>query len=253
MRIKYSRELLAPLVQESISVAEVIRKLGLKQAGGAHSHISSKIKKYGIDTSHFLGRASNHGANHKGGPDKLSPEEVLVFDRVGGRRESVQRLRRALLESGVEHKCEVCGLLPEWNGKYLQLQIDHRNGIFYDNRIENLRFICGNCHLQTETFGTLNATAYRLKLNEVPDIVEEIIEELTLDHIPNPNWRTEPRLNQRKVERPSKEDLERLLWEKPTAQLAIDFGVSDKAIEKWAKLYGLTKPSRGYWAKLSKK
>jgi len=43
--------------------------------------------------------------------------------------------------------------------------------------------------------------------------------------------------------------LAQLLWEKPTAQLAIDFGVSDNAIAKWAKSYGLNKPPRGYWAK----
>ena len=58
-----------------------------------------------------------------------------------------------------------------------------------------------------------------------------------------------PRQNIRKVERPSKEELEKLLWEKPTIKLAEQFGVSDKAIEKWAKFYGIEKPPRGYWAK----
>ena len=53
----------------------------------------------------------------------------------------------------------------------------------------------------------------------------------------------------RKVLRPTKEELEKLLWEKPTSQLAEEFGVSDKAIEKWAKSYGLSKPPRGYWSK----
>lgn len=56
-------------------------------------------------------------------------------------------------------------------------------------------------------------------------------------------------LARRKVERPTKEELEKLLWEKPTTKLAEQFGVSDKAIEKWTKSYGLTKPARGYWAK----
>jgi hypothetical protein len=61
----------------------------------------------------------------------------------------------------------------------------------------------------------------------------------------------EAHLKMRKVERPSKEELQKLLWEKPTLQLAKQFGVSDKAVEKWSKLYGLTKPPRGYWAKIS--
>jgi len=57
----------------------------------------------------------------------------------------------------------------------------------------------------------------------------------------------------RKVARPSKEELQKLLWQKPTSQLAKDFGVSDKAIEKWAKTYGLEKPGRGYWSQLPTK
>lgn len=57
------------------------------------------------------------------------------------------------------------------------------------------------------------------------------------------------RIKRRKVIRPSKEELAKLLWEKPTTQIAKDFGVSGKAIQKWAKSYGITKPPRGYWAK----
>jgi hypothetical protein len=53
----------------------------------------------------------------------------------------------------------------------------------------------------------------------------------------------------RKVIRPSKEELFKLIWEKPTLQLAKEFGVSDKAIEKWCKFYEIEKPPRGYWAK----
>ncbi|MBE8990813.1 hypothetical protein IQ275_27380 [Nostoc sp. LEGE 12450] len=58
-----------------------------------------------------------------------------------------------------------------------------------------------------------------------------------------------PHFKARKVERPSKEDLQKLVWTKPITHLAKDFGVSDKAIEKWCKAYEIEKPSRGYWAK----
>ena len=57
-------------------------------------------------------------------------------------------------------------------------------------------------------------------------------------------------ISKRKVERPSKEELHKLLWEMPTTHIAKKFGVSDKAVEKWAKGYCLEKPPRGYWEKL---
>ena len=61
------------------------------------------------------------------------------------------------------------------------------------------------------------------------------------------------RAESHKVVHPTSEELNKLLWEKPTLAIAKDFGVSDKAIEKWAKAYGLTKPPRGYWAKQAAK
>lgn len=244
---KYTKELLSEIVISSISVAEVIRKLGLKQSGGNHTHISNRIASYGIDTSHFLGSRANSGPNHK--PDKLSPERILVNDRFDGRRDSAANLRRALLESGVEHKCAECGLPPFWNDKYLQLQVDHVNGIITDNRIENLRFICGNCHLQTSNFGIKNSPKYFSKVVTIksPKLMKKFVPKPSEI---NPNWRRQPKFSTRKVERPSKEVLEKFLWEKPTSQIAIDFGVSDNAITKWAKSYGLEKPPRGYWSKL---
>lgn len=56
-------------------------------------------------------------------------------------------------------------------------------------------------------------------------------------------------IKRRIVDRPSKEDLFNLLWTMPTSQIAKQFNVSDKCIEKWSKSYGLNKPPRGYWAK----
>lgn len=56
-------------------------------------------------------------------------------------------------------------------------------------------------------------------------------------------------LASRRTVRPSKEELEKMIWTKPTSQIAKDFGVSDKAVEKWCKAYGIEKPPRGYWAK----
>lgn len=58
------------------------------------------------------------------------------------------------------------------------------------------------------------------------------------------------KFSRRVVERPIKEILEKLVWEKPTLEIAKIYDVSDKAIEKWCKYYNINKPPRGYWAKL---
>jgi hypothetical protein len=154
--IKYSKELLEDLAKDCTSVRQVMVKLGLKATGGTHSHLSKKFREYEIDISHFLGKAANVGKAHQGGCQKLSAEDVLVYDRNNGRREYAHKLRRALIESGVPELCDICSLKPEWQGQKLVLQIDHIDGDFLNNCKKNLRFICPNCHSQTENFGSRN-------------------------------------------------------------------------------------------------
>jgi len=59
-----------------------------------------------------------------------------------------------------------------------------------------------------------------------------------------------PRPNKRKVERPSKEELRKLIWSKPLTKLSRELGFSDVAISKWVKAYELDKPPHGYWIKI---
>ena len=49
-------------------------------------------------------------------------------------------------------RCALCGNEGEWCGQPLTLQLDHVNGRYDDNRLENLRWLCPNCHSQTPTF-----------------------------------------------------------------------------------------------------
>ena len=57
------------------------------------------------------------------------------------------------------------------------------------------------------------------------------------------------RIGARKVERPSKEELEKMIWETSVSEVSRQFGVSNVAVAKWCKKYGISRPPRGYWAK----
>ena len=153
-RRKYTRELLEPIVAQSLSIAEVLRRLGLRQAGGTQTHVARRIRDYGLDTTHFLGTRRNSGPGHK--PPRKAAAELLVEKHPLALRTHADKLRRALAEIGRPRECAVCGLGDEWQGSKLTLEIDHINGQHHDNRPDNLRLLCPNCHSQTETFCSRN-------------------------------------------------------------------------------------------------
>lgn len=148
MATKYTKEKLTPIVASSVSLAEVIRKLGIKWSGGQQQNIKRWIEIYKLDITHFLGQASNRGKAYKGS-NKKHYSEILILN-TANRREQAFKLRRALIESGREYKCCSCSNNGTWQGKELRLQVDHKNRNWLDNRKENLEFICPNCHSQTE-------------------------------------------------------------------------------------------------------
>lgn len=147
---KYTKEKLIPIVKNSRSYSEVLRKLGRNHSGGTWYRLKQLIQEYSIDTSHFLGRAACAGEFNTGKARKKIWQEILVEGYT--KRAKTAQLNRALLESGREYCCEKCGNDGTWQNDKLTLHVDHINGDWSDCRKENLRFLCPNCHSQTPNF-----------------------------------------------------------------------------------------------------
>lgn len=169
----------------------------------------------------------------------LSANDLLIKDCPHSRNALKKFLKKNKL---LDYKCLECGIGNIWNDKNLVLQIDHINGINNDNRLENLRWLCPNCHSQTDTF------AGRKTKKSSKQCIEcncKILPTSIRCRKCSSNLKIRPE----KILWPNQEELQKLVWEKPRSILAKELGVSDKAISKRCRKLKLTQPERGYWMK----
>lgn len=216
--MKYTKEKIENAIKESTSLHEAVRKLGIvSYGGGIYYHLRKKIKEYNIDVSHFIQRKYTQPSCRK-----LHWSKVLILSDY--RVRSIN-LRRALIEYGLKYECIKCQNNGYWNENVLPLEVDHINENCLDNRPENLQFLCPNCH---------SVKTYSNAIHPFKSKTKEY----------------KPVYSIRKVEWPTKQELEELVWKIPTIEIAKQYNVSDKAVAKWCKVYQIQKPCRGYWQKL---
>jgi hypothetical protein len=150
------RKTLKKVVRASTSVRQVTETFGFPPDGRAAHEMRERIADLGLDTSHFLGAGWSRGATQLTDPRvhsiarKVRLPDSDVFIENSHYTKGKQIVRR-LLDRGLLYQCAECGI-AEWQGIPLVLHLDHINGIHNDNRLENLRLLCPNCHSQTTTY-----------------------------------------------------------------------------------------------------
>ncbi len=162
----WTDEQLTEAATESISIRQVLIKLGLSATGANYRIVPKRIKELNLDTTHFLDRA--HTRNKKN-PRPVKKVNLTAFLIEGTQMET--HIKKKILKEGLlKDECAWCGI-SYWSikeeEKKLSLHIDHINGINTDNRLENLRMLCPNCHSLTDTYAGKNKKVGR-PLNKIP-------------------------------------------------------------------------------------
>lgn len=154
--VEISDEELATALAESRSLAEVCRRLDIR-GGGGQARLVRRIRRLGLDTGHLTGQGWAKAQVNPGKRPRKPLEDILVAGAAIGQTST---LRRRLIEEGVkEARCESCGR-DSWLDGPIPLELDHINGDRRDNRLENLRLLCPNCHALTDTYRGRNIGRY---------------------------------------------------------------------------------------------
>ena len=227
-RRTYTIEKFIEAVEFSTSISEVLKILGLKEAGGNFESVKNRINKLKLDISHWKSISEKYGwSKGKVFPERHKPiENYLKYNfKIG-----TDCLKHKLFRSNIfERKCYGCGL-TQWLNNPIPLELHHIDGNRLNNLLVNLTILCPNCHSLTENFRGKN-----IKIKNVSFSNYKYGEMSDYNKYRSNNILIRPQ--RRKAIRPSYEQLLKEIKETNYSAVGRKYGVSDNAIRKWVSQY----------------
>jgi hypothetical protein len=229
----YTKEQFIKAVQASFSIRQTLDHLGLSTTGQSYRSFYKSVKEWNVDYAHFS-RSKWRTSTITSSRIKPIEEYLILYDGRDSNYPSSGSVKKRLYkESLKEPKCELCNI-TEWNGFELSFHLDHINGQPWDNRLENLRIVCPNCHSQTETYGGKN----KERIVRTKRINEKRYNCINCN---DPVLKSNTKCivcHHRKLEKiiwPDTETLIKMVKDSSYAAVARNLGVSDNAVRKRIK------------------
>jgi len=228
---KIEEKILKNAVLNAKNLTHVMLNLKRANSSAGRKIVIKYINYYNIDTSHFETTSERFERVlrpylkyvHRKPNSEIFVENSTYLNGYN--------LKKRLYEEGLkERKCEKCGQDENWHGEHMSLILDHINGIHNDNRLENLRIVCPNCNATLSTHckgakGLIVKNKEKITIKKNRTTIKKTKDKQLIS------------LKQRKVKRPSYEQLLSEIKELGYSGTGRKYGVSDNAIRKWVKFY----------------
>ena len=160
----YTKEQIEDFAKNTLSERAFVMKMGYAGAGGnVHKVVTDIQSKYpDISFEHFTGQAWNKGKTRKE-DNRIANKEAYALEEILTENSFItQKVLRGYIERHevIPYKCQKCGCDGHWQGGIISLELHHINGINNDNRVENLQYLCPNCHALTDNYRGLNKKSH---------------------------------------------------------------------------------------------